>query len=139
VNKSPGSCMNWKVIGGLAALGLGIWAFAPNLARAALPLLVLAACPLSMLLMMRAMRGQNGGSCSRQEADTEARGASAKDYSLADMKARMAALHAERDALGQEIAHREASSHVKALEPLEGPSHNGKVQADRSEGQPGTR
>lgn len=139
MNKSPGSCMNWKVIGGLAALGLGIWAFAPNLVRAALPLLVLAACPLSMVLMMRGMRGQNGGSCSRQEAHAEARGASAKDYPLADLKARMAALHAERDALGQEIARREASSHVEELEPLEGPSPNGKTQADRSEGQLGTR
>lgn len=48
-------CMNWKVLAGLAAVGAGIWVFAPNLIGAALPLLFLAACPLSMLFMMKGM------------------------------------------------------------------------------------
>ncbi|WP_207957271.1 DUF2933 domain-containing protein [Rubrobacter tropicus] len=52
-------CLNWKVIAGLAALGVGTYVVAPNLAAAALPLLLLAICPLSMVLMMWGM--QRGG------------------------------------------------------------------------------
>lgn len=54
-------CFNWKVAVGLAALGVGIYLLATNLASAALPILVLAICPISMLLMMLAMnRGEDG-------------------------------------------------------------------------------
>ena len=52
-------CLNWKVIAGLAALGVGTYVVAPNLAAAAVPLLLLAICPLSMVLMMWGM--QRGG------------------------------------------------------------------------------
>ena len=57
-------CLNWKVIAALAGVGVVIYALAPGLAAAAVPLLVLAVCPLSMLLMMRAMGSM--GSCARQ-------------------------------------------------------------------------
>ncbi len=50
-------CMNKKVLAGLAAAALGVLVFAPNLIGAALPLLLIAACPLSMVFMMRAMGG----------------------------------------------------------------------------------
>ncbi len=60
-------CINWRIVGALSLVGLAVFAVAPNLLGAALPLLVLAACPLSMLLMMRAMQG--GGRCeSRSDA-----------------------------------------------------------------------
>ena len=57
-------CLNWKVLAGLAIVGGGIYAFAPGPAAAALPVLLLAACPLSMLFMMKAMQGdgREGGS-----------------------------------------------------------------------------
>lgn len=57
-------CLNWKVLAGLAVVGGGIYAVAPGLAAAALPVLLLAACPLSMLFMMKAMQGdgREGGS-----------------------------------------------------------------------------
>ena len=45
-------CLNWKVIAGLAVVGAGIFALAPDLALAALPILLLAIFPLSMLFMM---------------------------------------------------------------------------------------
>lgn len=59
-------CLNWKVIGGLSAVGLGIWLVTPDLTAAAIPVLLIAACPLSVLLMMKAMHGghrpsQSGG------------------------------------------------------------------------------
>jgi len=53
-------CLNWKVVTGLAAVGLVIWIVAPYLIWTALPLLIVAACPLSMLLMMRGMGGSSG-------------------------------------------------------------------------------
>ncbi len=53
-------CLNWKVLAGLAALGVGIYLVAPELASAALPYLVLAICPISMLLMMAMNRGEDG-------------------------------------------------------------------------------
>src|SRR5207249_8449136 len=48
-------CLNWKVVAGLAVVGLGVWVIAPNLVWAAVPVLVVLACPFSMLLMMRGM------------------------------------------------------------------------------------
>lgn len=53
-------CLNWKVLAALAAVGVGTYAVAPGLAVAALPILLLAACPLSMALMMYGMQGSHG-------------------------------------------------------------------------------
>jgi hypothetical protein len=50
-------CLNWKSIVALSVTGGVIWLVAPNLVASAIPLLVLAVCPVSMLLMMRAMEG----------------------------------------------------------------------------------
>ena len=52
------TCFDGKVVGGLALAGLVVFAVAPNLIGAALPLLVLAACPLSMVVMMRTLQGR---------------------------------------------------------------------------------
>ena len=49
--------LNLKVVAALAAAALAIYVLAPNAFYAALPLLILAACPLSMFLMMRMMSG----------------------------------------------------------------------------------
>lgn len=56
------ACFDWRVLMALAALGIGIYLVAPGLIAGAVPLLLLAACPLSMLLMMSAMSGQQPGS-----------------------------------------------------------------------------
>ncbi|MBW3577402.1 MAG: DUF2933 domain-containing protein [Actinobacteria bacterium] len=53
-------CINKKVVAGLAAVGLGIWWLAPGAIGAAMPLLLIAICPLSMVFMMKAMGGMNG-------------------------------------------------------------------------------
>lgn len=47
-------CLNPKVLGGIAALVILLYIFAPELARYS-GLLILLVCPLSMLLMMGAM------------------------------------------------------------------------------------
>lgn len=48
-------CFDKRVIGGLILIGAAVFIFAPNLFAAALPLLFVAACPLSMLLMAKSM------------------------------------------------------------------------------------
>lgn len=52
------ACYDWRVLAGLAALGVGVYVVAPRLVAAAFPLLFLAACPLSMLVMMKTMTGR---------------------------------------------------------------------------------
>ena len=79
-------CLNPKVLLGLAAVGVAIWLLAPGALTAALPLLVLAACPLSMLLMMAMMRGHNGTK----------EGARAAETSEHDIRAELAGLQARR-------------------------------------------
>ena len=55
-----GMCVNWKVVAGLMVVAAGLFVLAsPGMARAALPYLLSAVCPLSMLLMMKSMGGMN--------------------------------------------------------------------------------
>jgi hypothetical protein len=82
-------CLNWKVIAGLAVGGAGIFAVAPDLALAALPFLILAICPLSMLFMMRAMQG-NEGEGDEKAASREA-GVS-REEEISRLRAQQAAL-----------------------------------------------
>ncbi|WP_331753168.1 DUF2933 domain-containing protein (plasmid) [Streptomyces sp. NBC_00637] len=61
-------CLNKKVVIGLGAVAAGLLLLRPAWAVAALPLLILAICPLSMIFMMRGMngndqKGQKGASC----------------------------------------------------------------------------
>lgn len=48
-------CLNPKVLIGLGIVALGFLIFAPKLLLGVLPLLIIAACPLSMALMMGSM------------------------------------------------------------------------------------
>ena len=63
-------CINKRVVAGLAAVALVVFAFAPQLLGAVAPILLMAACPLSMVLMMR---GMSGGHPRAPEADSEDR------------------------------------------------------------------
>ena len=90
-------CLNWRVIAGLAAIGAGIFVFTPNLAGAALPFLVLAICPLSMVLMMAAMNNMNGP----QEGTACAVGEQGKKLSQEEQ---VAQLKAQQAALASQIA-----------------------------------
>jgi Protein of unknown function (DUF2933) len=51
-------CLNWKVVAGLAVVGVIIWVVVPQFLVGAIPLLIIVACPLSMLLMMRSTHGE---------------------------------------------------------------------------------
>lgn len=48
-------CLNWRVAAGLGALGGALVLIAPEIGLAALPFLLVAVCPLSMMLMMNSM------------------------------------------------------------------------------------
>src|SRR3990170_6175211 len=79
-------CFDRRVLVGLGAVAVGVWLLAPQLFLAALPVLIVLACPLSMLAMAWMMRGEMGG---------------AKPGTAAD---RLVALEHKRDGLSSEIA-----------------------------------
>ncbi|MEO7909350.1 MAG: DUF2933 domain-containing protein [Roseiflexaceae bacterium] len=95
-------CLNWKVVAGLAVVGLGIWAVAPTLVWAAVPVLLVLACPLSMLFMMR---GMGSGQCATQPEDAQRQIIVQRQHDgpLVDLRARHAAI-------AQEIAELESAS-----------------------------
>lgn len=64
-------CLNKKVVVALAAAALAVWVLAPGAIAGALPVLVLAACPLSMLFMMRGMRTPQRGNADHSVTDTD--------------------------------------------------------------------
>ena len=79
-----------KALGALAVAALGVYLVAPKMFAAALPLLIFAACPLSMLLMMRMMAGAGGRprGATPSAADTDAE--------LAELRAEIEHLRADR-------------------------------------------
>lgn len=52
-------CINKRVVAGLAVVALVVFALSPRLLAGLAPVLIMAACPLSMLLMMRGMSGRD--------------------------------------------------------------------------------
>jgi hypothetical protein len=64
--------VNWKILAALGAAGVGlVYLVAPNLVAAALPIVLLAVCPLSMLLMMKGMQGSQGEAHGQQQTAQE--------------------------------------------------------------------
>lgn len=106
--KMGGMCFNWKVLAGLAAVGVGIWIIAPNLAAAALPLLIVLACPLSMLLMMR---GMQGGQCGAQPAEPSPpiSNALTREEQLAALTSQLATLQTQQAAIARDISELETA------------------------------
>ncbi len=54
------SRLGWMALPALAATGVGTYVLAPGVVTAVLPYALLAACPVSMLLMMKFMHGGQG-------------------------------------------------------------------------------
>ncbi len=93
-------CLNWKVLAGLGVVGLGIYLIAPELVAAALPILLLAACPLSMIFMMKAMHGSQGKTQGDHAVRQGGADPSAREEDLAPrLRARQVALADQIDAL----------------------------------------
>ena len=88
-------CLNWKVLAGLALVAAGVGIYRPDLFGAALPILLLAACPLSMLWMMRSM---NHG----KDAGTSAQPSALPDDPVV-LRARMDLLAAEQERVSEHL------------------------------------
>jgi uncharacterized membrane protein len=98
--KMFGMCFNWKVLVALGVVGIGIWLVAPNLLLKSLPFLLLAACPLTMLVMALGMKRMMGGT--HQDAPASHEGSS--QPAQVDRRERLAELEAKQAALQREIA-----------------------------------
>jgi hypothetical protein len=99
-----GMCLNWKVLAGLAVVGLLVLVVAPQFIGVALPLLLVAACPLSMLFMMRGMsRNGNANQTASQITQLPA-GGSTRDEQLAELQSRLLSVQAEQAAIARHIA-----------------------------------
>jgi Protein of unknown function (DUF2933) len=87
-------CLNWKVVAGLAVVGVIVGIVAPKLLLGAIPLLILAACPISMLFMMGGMKGaretQNAVPLSPPHIEGPSR-----EEQIASLQAQLEALSAE--------------------------------------------
>ncbi len=125
MNRMCGMCLNWKVLAGLAAIGISIYVFVPNLIGAALPLLAIAVCPLSMLAMMWGM-GRMGGmqssGCATQQrrAGTEIGGTDASQGRGGQLREELHGLQVREAAIRAEVAVLEAteSRRPATLTPL---------------------
>ena len=95
-------CLNPKVLAGLVVAGVVIYLIAPNLIAAALPILLLAACPLSMLLMMWSMQHTQG---QEKQTPQERDVGPTREERIARLRRQQAALAEQIEALEREEAH----------------------------------
>ena len=103
------SCLNWKVIGGLVLVAVGLWIVAPGVAARALPLLLVAACPLSMLLMLGGMAGMGKKMSGAATAPPVGNGTPALvgpggSEQLSTLQARLQDLAAQQDEVARQLA-----------------------------------
>lgn len=94
-------CLDRRVLLSLGAVALGVLVFAPSAFGRALPFLAFAACPLSMLLMMRAMSGGRSLE-TKPEPLQEAVRPEALRRELADLRSRQATIEAQVEGLGED-------------------------------------
>ncbi len=104
-----GMCLNWKVVAGLAVVGVVVWIVAPRFVLGAIPLLLLAACPLSMVFMMRGKQGggSQGALPSAQRSQAPAM-EQTRDEQLAELHSRLSGLQEEQESLAHQIAEMES-------------------------------
>ncbi|HUQ77629.1 MAG TPA: DUF2933 domain-containing protein [Patescibacteria group bacterium] len=102
------ACLNWRVVAAIAAVGVGVAVFAPDVIAAAVPLLLVAACPLSMLVMMRTMGGRQSDLSPGPDPGVVDR--------PAQLREQLAARRLEQEQLEQELARLEAADRVPTTE-----------------------
>ncbi len=91
-------CLNWRVLVGLAVVGLVVWVVVPQLVLAALPLLLIVACPLSMLVMIGRMRGGQPAQANQLPAEGRTR-----DEHVTELRSRLLSVQAEQEAIARQI------------------------------------
>ncbi|MGW9028078.1 DUF2933 domain-containing protein [Streptomyces sp. NPDC055722] len=113
-------CINKKALFGLGAVAVAVLLFKPGWFAAALPLLLLALCPLSMVFMMRGMngnqtKGQVGSSCAVGGTAEKTATSSADETKLNEQ---ISALQAELRDLKAAQARRDGVTVAEAEEPV---------------------
>ncbi len=105
-------CLNWRVLGSLALVGLVVLVAAPSLAARALPLLFVAVCPLSMVAMMWAMRGSKAAPtvAAAQPTVPLVEPESVSEPTLSDLRSELAGVHAQQERLARKIVELEAGA-----------------------------
>jgi hypothetical protein len=119
-----GMCLNWRVLGGLALVALVVLVAAPSLAVRALPLLLVAVCPLSMVAMMWAMRGNKAGpsvGAAEPTVPSVPESVSDPEPTLSDLHSELADVHAHQERLARKILELEASATRDSAAPAPGP------------------
>ena len=120
-------CLNRKVIAALAVVAVAVFAVDPHIFGRIFPLLLFAICPLSMLLMMRAMSGNKAsggmGGMSGCSSMSNGNGALAGTASGPQPDAEVARLRAELDQLRAERSSSRSTSPALGL-PVPGGAHD---------------
>lgn len=84
-------CLNPKVIAVVVAIGIGVYVLVPGAFASALPFLVLAVCPLSMVVMMAMMGGSGERSVPQAGQEPGAEDASGLQARVAQLEQQLAA------------------------------------------------
>ncbi len=114
-------CLNPTVIAGLVVVAAAIWVFAPDAFTAALPVLVVAVCPLSMAAMLLLMR--DSGQDTSTGSVTAESSPQPRSWSGDPQGAEIAALRAQVADLQAQLAAaaRRAGPAGDAADPAPGP------------------
>ena len=102
----------------LVAVGVGLALIAPNMISSAIPLLIVAACPISMVVMMRSMGSHESSPSVGADRSQGRRG---------QLQDQIAAIQLERLQLERELA-RLDDAHDRVTGDLQGPAAPADVQ-----------
>ncbi len=82
-------CLNWKVLTGLGVAAAAVYILAPGAFAAALPTLLLLACPLSMLVMLVGMRRTSSRQVGWTQAAAQSAVALTREQQLAQLRTQL--------------------------------------------------
>ncbi len=102
-------CLNWKVLAGLAAVGVAVYVVAPNAMVGILPVLLLLACPLSMVVMMVGMQGMGARQGKQDTTQIQSASPLSREQQLAQLRTQLIGLGDQQVALARQIEQLEAA------------------------------
>lgn len=85
-------CMNPKLLAGIVVVGIAVAVLAPGVGRSVGPLLILAACPVSMIVMMTLMGRRSSTTPEHTDCGSDAQPLDRRDAELAELRERLARL-----------------------------------------------
>ena len=132
-----GMCLNWKVLVGLGVVGVLVFIVNPQIGLALVPLLLIAACPLSMLFMMRGMqRGTNSSTSPSSLAHHSSAIEASREERLTALHAHLGSLQAEQELLANQITQLEREEAERFSPPEAEGKTDTAINAERSQALP---